>query len=652
MADSHKNFAYSTVATAPSPATTGTSLVVQAGEGTIFPAVPFNCTVWPADVQPLTTNAEIVRVTAISTDTFTITRAQESSTARSIGVGDQIANTITDSVLTGAEGATFALDNLASVAINTSLISDTDSTDDLGSSDIFWANAYIDTLTLTNALDHGGLAGLSDDDHTQYTRHNLSTAANDFLIGSGSNAFVKKTLAETGAILEGDINHDNLVGFASNEHYTQANIVATGVLNSGSINTGFGNIDIGASSLAAGSFDASEGNITNVGSIDLDLIRADAVDGSITIELDNAAGADLLVGNNNALVVEGDNDRVGIGISTPTATLDVRGPIEEGLMAWWPLDEGTGTSVADLSLNSNTGTLGVGTTTPTWVTGKFNKALDFDGTDDYVDLGTIGYDWDGNDWTTEIWSSMDAGTSNAYRGMIGNRFGAGSANWWTFGTASSDLIKLEYTGGLLIATDFAPTGSGWTHYTITKSGRVLSIYVNGLLNVSSDIGATDIGGTTNDLYLGRWFNSSQTWNGPIDEVRLYERALSAREIAEHYRQKAPSMAEGGTVDGELLVSSNVGIGIASPAAQLHIDQSSTTAAKPVITLDQADIDEDYFKIIGTSDTSVDRALVDAADFTTPGTIKGWLKINIQDDQGTNPIVDSDYYIPFYSAPTA
>ncbi len=85
---------------------------------------------------------------------------------------------------------------------------------------------------------------------------------------------------------------------------------------------------------------------------------------------------------------------------------------------------------------------------------------------------------------------------------------------------------------------------------------------------------------------------------------------------------------------------------------LTIDQASTTGAVPVLTVDQADVDEDFFKFIGTSDTNVDRALVDAADFTTPGAIKGWLKINIQDDQGTAPIVDGDYYIPFYAAPTA
>lgn len=105
MSDARKNFAYSTVATAPSPASSGTSLVVASGEGARFPATPFNATVWPTDAIPDPTNAEIVRVTDISTDTFTITRAQEGSSARSVAVGDQIAATITVKTLDDIEGS-------------------------------------------------------------------------------------------------------------------------------------------------------------------------------------------------------------------------------------------------------------------------------------------------------------------------------------------------------------------------------------------------------------------------------------------------------------------------------------------------------------------------------------------------------------------
>src|ERR1035437_6156036 len=99
----HKNFAFSLVATAPSPASSGTSLIVTAGEGTVFPTAPFQVTIWPSGVRPTRANAEICQVTVVSTDTLTITRAQESSSARAIVIGDNIAATITVLSLTDIE---------------------------------------------------------------------------------------------------------------------------------------------------------------------------------------------------------------------------------------------------------------------------------------------------------------------------------------------------------------------------------------------------------------------------------------------------------------------------------------------------------------------------------------------------------------------
>lgn len=101
--DSHINFAYSTVLTAPSPAISGTSLVLASGDGALMPTAPFNMTVWPTSVQPLKSNAEIIRVTAVTGDTLTIIRAQEGSSARTIISGDQIANTITAKDFTDIE---------------------------------------------------------------------------------------------------------------------------------------------------------------------------------------------------------------------------------------------------------------------------------------------------------------------------------------------------------------------------------------------------------------------------------------------------------------------------------------------------------------------------------------------------------------------
>jgi|SRR5579872_1684419 len=89
--DPHANFAASTVATAPSPAASGNSLVVHAGDGAKFPASgSFNVVICPAGAIPTTANAEIARCTNVATDTLTITRAQEGTSARTVLVGDQI----------------------------------------------------------------------------------------------------------------------------------------------------------------------------------------------------------------------------------------------------------------------------------------------------------------------------------------------------------------------------------------------------------------------------------------------------------------------------------------------------------------------------------------------------------------------------------
>jgi hypothetical protein len=82
------NFAVSTVATAPSPATSGTAITVQAGHGNRF--YVGKAFIAPAGATPDPTNAEVVSITGVSADTLTVTRGQESSTARTVVVGDLI----------------------------------------------------------------------------------------------------------------------------------------------------------------------------------------------------------------------------------------------------------------------------------------------------------------------------------------------------------------------------------------------------------------------------------------------------------------------------------------------------------------------------------------------------------------------------------
>ena len=108
--DALKNFAYSLVVTAPSPATSGTSLTVTSGQGSYFPAASFDVTIWPAGQAPTNANAEICRVTNVTGDTLTITRAQYGTTAQTITANYQIAQTVDANLLNQLaplSGATF-----------------------------------------------------------------------------------------------------------------------------------------------------------------------------------------------------------------------------------------------------------------------------------------------------------------------------------------------------------------------------------------------------------------------------------------------------------------------------------------------------------------------------------------------------------------
>lgn len=84
-------------------------------------------------------------------------------------------------------------------------------------------------------LDHGLFTGRGDDDHVQYILHSLAGATNDFLVASGANTYVKQTLAQTGAILEADLQHDNLQGITANEHVDHS---AVSILNGNGITGG------------------------------------------------------------------------------------------------------------------------------------------------------------------------------------------------------------------------------------------------------------------------------------------------------------------------------------------------------------------------------------------------------------------------------
>ena len=104
MPDAKKNYVWGSVATAPSPATSGLSLTLSTGQGALLATPPFNATVCPQGQRPTTTNAETIRVTAVAGDVLTIARAQEGSSARTILVGDDVIFGPTAKSFTDIEG--------------------------------------------------------------------------------------------------------------------------------------------------------------------------------------------------------------------------------------------------------------------------------------------------------------------------------------------------------------------------------------------------------------------------------------------------------------------------------------------------------------------------------------------------------------------
>lgn len=98
MPDRFKNFAISTVQASSGviASGTGTTVILATGDGAKFPVVPYNIVVWPASAQPTTATAEIMRVTSIATDTLTVVRGQESTTAlTNIASGFQVMQAVT-----------------------------------------------------------------------------------------------------------------------------------------------------------------------------------------------------------------------------------------------------------------------------------------------------------------------------------------------------------------------------------------------------------------------------------------------------------------------------------------------------------------------------------------------------------------------------
>ena len=194
-------------------------------------------------------------------------------------------------------------------------------------------------------------------------------------------------------------------------------------------------------------------------------------------------------------------------------------------MAAYGFNEGSGTVVSDVSGNGNNGTI----TGATWTTsGKYGNALTFNGTNALVAINNAASLQLTSGMTLEAWVYPTT-VSSAWRDVIYK----GNDNYYLEGTSSKSSRPAAgaILGGVYgeVYGTAALTANTWAHLAATYDGATMRLYVNGV-QVSSLAKTGPIATSTNPLQIGGDSIYGQYFPGTIDEIRIYNRALSVAEI--------------------------------------------------------------------------------------------------------------------------
>jgi len=206
--------------------------------------------------------------------------------------------------------------------------------------------------------------------------------------------------------------------------------------------------------------------------------------------------------------------------------LSIGGNVWADLVGYWKFDEGSGTTAYDSSGNGLDGTLNGD---PQWVEGQLGGALDFDG-DDAVEIPH-----------NPLLSITDEITITAWTYMRGNASGelaiVSKGGW-----AANDLpYELTETPGGVIFWQFyddggrdtcapdSPPVEEWHHLAATYDGQIFKCYIDGELAEEWAYAGT-MPENTASVTIGQRSRGGTYFNGMIDEVAIYDRALSEDEI--------------------------------------------------------------------------------------------------------------------------
>lgn len=232
------------------------------------------------------------------------------------------------------------------------------------------------------------------------------------------------------------------------------------------------------------------------------------------------------------------------------------------------MDEGYGDTVHDKSPQANNGTLGVGLSAPIWTNdGQFGKALDFDGSDDYLSISDISFSAT-ESWTASLWLREDDGESG-WSFFLGRTGTTGESILYSNSTNQLQFRANDttYVGGPTV------TRNQWNHAVVSYDNGTIYIYLNGKqygpYTQSSSMIFNGIGfAYTNDHYF----------KGNIDEVKIYPFALTSEEVLQEYN--------GGK--GMVFGAQSTGVGGTTPSnsssREYCVPGDSTTCNAPVLEL--------------------------------------------------------------------
>lgn len=211
---------------------------------------------------------------------------------------------------------------------------------------------------------------------------------------------------------------------------------------------------------------------------------------------------------------------------------------DEGIAFYLPFDEGEGLTANDQSIGGTMdGTLTNGplfsTDVPTL--GFSNPySLEFDGTNDYVDLGNPSFPTPAS-FSVSAWVKAD--TIGIDRQIVSKGYNGTQTEWEMKTTSADGKVSFQtYNAGQVGVQALTPLAEDtWTHVVGTFDGTTWKLYLNGSLD-NSNVAAAPIA-TARPIYVGAVDNQGtpvQFWDGNLDDVRFYGRALTDDEVSDLY----------------------------------------------------------------------------------------------------------------------